>query len=201
MFLCNSHNLAFKNNISQNFTDLLNNIKTKPAYIWSNKDIITCDKLPIIGELDENLFIATGYNTWGMTNGILSGLILKDLILRKQNSYATLFDPKRKLKNKIINFPINLTSNLKSFIGSKIIKNKKWYKNNVKFTKDLAMYTDENGLEHIVYNKCPHLKCGLIFNPVEKTWDCPCHGSRFDIDGHVIEGPSVYDISYKIKKP
>ena len=56
---------------------------------------------------------------------------------------------------------------------------------------------DENRKEHIVYNICPHLKCSLIFNEVEKTWDCPCHASRFDIDGNVIEGPSTYNISYK----
>ena len=58
-------------------------------------------------------------------------------------------------------------------------------------------YLDENKKEHIVYNLCPHLKCGLIFNAIEHTWDCPCHGSRFDIDGKSIEGPSNYDISYK----
>ena len=58
-------------------------------------------------------------------------------------------------------------------------------------------YIDENKKEHIVYNTCPHLKCSLIFNEVEKTWDCPCHASRFDIDGKCLEGPSNYDITYK----
>ena len=59
------------------------------------------------------------------------------------------------------------------------------------------VYIDENNIEHTVYNKCPHFKCGLVFNETEKTWDCPCHGSRFDIDGKCIEGPSNYDIIYK----
>ena len=58
-------------------------------------------------------------------------------------------------------------------------------------------YKDEKGIKHIVHNKCPHLGCSLIFNEVEKTWDCPCHSSRFDIDGKCIKGPSNYDISYK----
>ena len=51
--------------------------------------------------------------------------------------------------------------------------------------------------KHIVYNKCPHLGCSLIFNEFEKTWDCPCHGSKFDIDGNCLRGPSKYNISYK----
>ena len=68
------------------------------------------------------------------------------------------------------------------------------YKNTV---NDFLSNVDEEKKEHIVYNKCPHLKCGLIFNEIEHTWDCPCHGSRFDIDGNVIEGPSNYNITYK----
>ena len=53
---------------------------------------------------------------------------------------------------------------------------------------------DEQGEKHIVSNVCPHLKCFLTFNEVDKTWDCPCHASRFDIDGNVIRGPSCYNI-------
>ena len=87
------------------------------------------------------------------------------------------------------------------FHKTKINKQKSWYSNNVKFEKrngkNVAIYIDENKKEHIVYNLCPHLKCSLMFNEVEKTWDCPCHGSRFDIDGKCIEGPSNYDITYK----
>ena len=87
------------------------------------------------------------------------------------------------------------------FFKSKIKKNKAWYPNNVIFEKrngkNVAIYIDEDNKEHIVYNLCPHLKCSLIFNEIEKTWDCPCHGSRFDIDGNSIEGPSNYDIKYK----
>ena len=90
-------------------------------------------------------------------------------------------------------------SNIYSFIKSKFIY-KSWY-SNVRFEeidgRKVGIYKDELGIEHIVYNLCPHLKCSLIFNEVEKTWDCPCHGSRFDIDGNVIEGPSNYSIKYK----
>ena len=101
----------------------------------------------------------------------------------------------------ILKLPSYLFNNAKTFIGTKINKNKSWYSNKVSFVnvdgKSLGVYIDESGNEHIVYNKCPHLGCSLIFNEVEKTWDCPCHSSRFDIDGRCIKGPSNYDISYK----
>lgn len=202
IYLTGSHNLAVKNNEKENFKKLQKNLPTKPNYIWSNKDIITNDYLPFIGELKPNLFIGTGYNTWGMTNGSLAGKILNDLAQNKENEYQELFSPKRSINlSKIINFPLNLVSNLKSFIENKIIKNKSWYKEKVKFKKingqNVGIYIDKNHKKHIVYNLCPHLKCSLIFNEQEKTWDCPCHGSRFDIDGNCIEGPSNYNITYK----
>ena len=62
----------------------------------------------------------------------------------------------------------------------------------------MAIYEDEEG-KHIIYNKCPHMGCSLIFNEVTKTWDCPCHASRFTKDGKVIKAPSVKDISYAKK--
>lgn len=167
-------------------------------------DIMTSDFLPYIGSINKEntLLLATGYNTWGMTNGSLAGKIISDIILKKPNKYITLFDPKRALNlGKIINFPLILSSNAYAFFKSKLIRQKSWYSNNVKFKKingeNVAIYIDENQKEHIVYSNCPHLKCGLIFNEVEKTWDCPCHGSRFDIDGKNIEGPSNYNITYR----
>ena len=199
IYLNNSHNMAIKDNYKKNFKNILN---SKIDYIWSNKDIITNDYLPFIGHLKHNLFIGTGYNTWGITNGSLAGKILADSILNKKNKYINLFNPKRNINlGKIINTPIILGSNVYSFIKSKIIKQKKWYPNNIRFEKrngkNIAIYIDENKKEHIVYNLCPHLKCSLLFNEIEKTWDCPCHGSRFDIDGKSIEGPSNYNITYK----
>ena len=170
--------------------------------MWSNKDIITSDYLPYIGLIEDNLLIATGYNTWGMTNSTIAGSVISDIILNKENKYINLFNPKRSFNmGKLLNFPLVLGSNVKSYVGSLINKNKSWYSENIKFMnldgKSVGIYTDDKNKEHIVYNKCPHMKCGLIFNEVEKTWDCPCHGSRFDISGKCIEGPSNYDITYK----
>lgn len=204
LFLTNSHNACIKENDKENFEGLLKCKRIKPDYIWSNKDIITNDLLPFIGSVnkDKTMLIGTGYNTWGMTNGSLAGKILSDIILKKENNYIELFNPLRKINaGKIISFPLILGSNAYSFIKSKVRKNKRWYPNNVIFEKrngkNVAVYIDNEGSEHVVYNLCPHLKCSLNFNELEKTWDCPCHGSRFDIDGNSIEGPSNYNITYK----
>ena len=199
IYLNNPHNMCIKDNYKKNFLTLLD---TKPDYIWSNKDIMTNDSLPFIGTLKENLLIGTGYNTWGITNGSLAGKIIADIILNNKNEYIELFKPKRNINiGKIINTPLIISSNIYSFIKSKIKKKKKWYPSNIKFEKrngkNIAIYIDENKKEHIVYNLCPHLKCSLLFNEIERTWDCPCHGSRFDIDGNSIEGPSNYNITYK----
>lgn len=203
IYLTGSHNLAFKFNLKNNFNNLLkemNLLKIMPKYIWSNIDIITNDYLPYIGYIDENLLIGTGYNTWGMTNGSIAGKILSDIVMKKNNKYIKLFNPLRD-SSSICSVSEDIFSSAKPFIENKIIKNKPFYSNRVLFTKkdgkNIAIYIDDENKRHIVYNRCPHLKCSLIFNEVEKTWDCPCHASRFDIDGNVIEGPSTYNISYK----
>ncbi len=171
------------------------------TYTWSNNDIITSDYLPYVGPIskDDNTFLlATGYNTWGMTNGTLAGKIIADIITSKENDYIRLFSPLRGLNlAKIIRFPVDVSCSLVAFVRS---SHKNRNNKNVRYVKkngeNLAIYKDEEGVEHVVYDRCPHMKCGLIFNEVEKTWDCLCHGSRYDIDGHVIEGPSNKDITY-----
>ena len=144
-------------------------------YIWTNHDLITSDHLPYIGKLldNEDMFIATGYNTWGLTNGSLAGKIIADLIFKRENEYSNIFNPQRHLKTKMIpNIIINVYCNLKAYIKIK----------NTKISK-----------------RCPHLGCKLEYNKLEKTWDCPCHGSRFDNDGHCFLGPSNKDIEIKKK--
>ncbi len=208
IYLNGSHNISNKLDEKENFKNLekdLEKLKLTPDFMWSNHDIDTYDYLPFIGRIEknnDNFLIGTGYNAWGMTNGTIAGKVLSDIILNKNNPYEELFDPRRAINlSKIIKYPLYLAINIKSFSENRLNKNKDWYEDNIKFkTIDghkLAIYTDEQGKEHIVYNKCPHLKCGLIFNEIEKTWDCPCHGSRFDIDGNVISGPANYNINYK----
>lgn len=205
IFLNGTHKLSVKYDIRKNFNYLLDKLKDKnlvPEYIWSNTDIITNDYLPYIGYINENLLLATGYNTWGMTNGSLAGYILSELILYGKSKYMNLFNPKRSMPVSNIGGILNdIVCSAKPFIENKIYKNKIFLKDKVLFTKidgkQVGVYIDSNNNEHIVYNKCPHLKCSLIFNEIEKTWDCPCHSSRFSIDGKCIQGPSCYDISFK----
>ncbi len=199
IYLKNSYISSDITSINENFKKLTDTKKFN--YIWSNKDIITNDYMPYIGSItkDNTFLIACGYNTWGMTNSILASIIIRDIILNKDNPYISLFSPKRNFNlSKIIRFPIDIKSNIKALIKST--------KNNVNNSKviytkinkeNVAIYKDELNKEHIVLNKCPHLKCGLVFNEIEKTWDCLCHGSRFDIDGKCLEGPSNYDITFK----
>lgn len=197
--LSESHNTSIKQNDNYHFKRVKEIFKLKDEDIimkYSNVDIMTPDHLPYIGKVKENIFIGTGYNTWGMTNGVLAAKILSDLIINKKNKYQELFEPKRITISNIIKIPYYLGGQIKSYLGPKIIKNKSWYHDCVTFSDGIATYIDENGKEHKVYNKCPHVGCSLIFNETEKTWDCPCHSSRFNIDGKCIKGPSKYDISY-----
>jgi len=209
IYLSNSHSIDTDENYENNFLKTIKEVhklKLKPDYVWSNEDMITVDKIPYIGyiEKDNNkLLIGTGYNTWGMTNSVLASFILKDLILGNHNEFEDLTNPKRVYSiNNIGSILSNVMGNAKSFICTKINKNKNWYNKDVKFEirngKNVAIYNDGKK-EHIVYSTCPHMGCTLLFNEFEKTWDCPCHASRFDLDGKCIKGPSNYDISYKEK--
>lgn len=198
-----SHNTSVKQNDEYHFKRVKEIFKLKQSDIvmsYSNTDIITPDYIPYIGRLKDNIYIGVGYNTWGMTNGVVAAKIISDMILNKENEFKYIFDPNRITLSNIIKFPLILFSQTKSFIGPKINKNKPWYNKNISFEyengKSIAIYKDKDKI-HKVYNKCPHLGCSLIFNEKEKTWDCPCHSSRFDIDGKCIKGPSNYDISYK----
>ncbi len=171
----------------------------EPILTWSNYDIMTLDGMPYIGYLEPNMLIATGYNTWGMTNGTLAGKILSDLLMEKQNNYLSLFDPHRHFT-----FPMRLSqlmdnlNQAKTYIKSKLStpkKDKTVTIATIEGTK-CGIYQDEKGKKHIVKLTCPHMKCGLGFNESENVWECPCHGSRFDIDGNPIKGPSTTPITF-----
>lgn len=167
IYLSESHNICNKVDDKQHFDELLK--KGKIEHIWSNIDIITNDYIPYVGYIKDNIIISTGYNTWGMTNSIISSVVIKDIINNKENNYIKLFDPKRsKLIMRMIS---DSCSTLKGYIEG------------FKYSK--------------IKNKCPHAKCKLIYNEIENTYDCPCHGSRFDSNGKVIKGPSNKNIRIK----
>ena len=171
-------------------------------YFYYTHDLMTYDGLPFIGEVAKNMFICTGFNKWGNTNGTLAGKIIADLVCSCNNRFSFLFKPKRcvsfdKIKNLFLyNIEVGCT-----YILNKINSNKEFYGDDVKIEyidgKKCGIYIDKKGNKHVVSNICPHMKCNLIFNYIDKSWDCPCHASRFTIDGDIICGPSAYDIKLK----
>lgn len=200
LYLSNSRNISSKVDDKEHYKELIkkiNDIGLKPEFMWSNTDIITNDGLPYIGNIDDNLLLGTGYNTWGMTNGILAGKILADIILGKSNGYVELFNPKRINIGMIGGVFTDGSYSVLGYVNG-ILTDSSKIKYEVIDGKEVATYEDDNG-KHSVYTKCPHMGCRLIFNEFELTWDCPCHASRFDLDGKCISGPSNRDIGVNKK--
>ena len=173
---------------------------------WSAQDCMTIDGIPYIGKYADstpNIYVATGFNKWGMTSSMVSAMIISDLILEKDNDFSEIFSPKRfDLSLSINNIANDLVKTAKNFIAQKIsipsseiqhIKN--GHAGIVDYNgQKVGVYKDENGKEFIVSTKCSHLGCELHWNVDELTWDCPCHGSRFDYTGKLIESPANKDI-------
>lgn len=190
--LCNK--LNHKKNINNLTKKFRLHFNYPIKHTWYNYDIKSNDYLPIIGKIkDENILVATAYNKWGMTNGVLASKIISDIINDKENDFIDLFNPYRSTNiKKIANSCKYGYDNLKAYLkAASKQKNIRYVTEN---GTEYAIYTDEKKKEHKIINKCPHMKCKLIFNEFDKTWDCPCHGSRYNIDGKVIKGPSNYSI-------
>ena len=201
-----SHSITSNLDIRNDYSELSNEYKKyfgkDIEYFYHTHDLMTYDGLPFIGGLDKNLFICTGFNKWGNTNGTISGKVISDMINGIDNKYDGLFNPKRGLSvDKIKNLFLYNIEVGSRYILNKICSSKQFYGDDVEIKyidgKKCAIYIDNNGKSHLVSNICPHMKCNLIFNYIDKTWDCPCHASRFDVDGNVIYGPSVYNIGIK----
>ena len=201
-----SHSATSKLDIRDDYAELSNEYKKyfgkDIEYFYHTHDLMTYDGLPFIGKVDKNLLICTGFNKWGNTNGTIAGKIISDIILGNDNRYVGLFNPKRGLSiDKIKNLFLYNVEVGSRYVINKICSSKSYYGDDVKIEyingKKCGVYVDNKGKKHIVSNICPHMKCNLIFNYIDKTWDCPCHASRFDMDGNIIYGPSVYNISMR----
>lgn len=173
-------------------------------YHWSSQDLTTLDKVPYIGKkTDESdrILVATGFNKWGMSNGAVAATILSDQILEKKNKFAPLFDPTRSnlKKESTKSFIKDNASVAKELISGKIEKAsksiydlKKDEGDTIEYKgKKTGAYRDEKGKIHLVNLTCTHLGCSTKWNDAERSWDCPCHGSRFSYKGEVLEGPAV----------
>jgi len=176
------------------------------AYRWSNQDMVSFDGLPYIGKLtplNHHIYVATGFSLWGMSKGTMSGMLLSDLILGKDNPYTELYDATRAtpfLKPELIKNGIDVATRwvgdrfkgLESSSFSEVTNGE-----GKLLTIDdekIAAYRDEQGTVHAVSAVCTHLACIVSWNSAEKSWDCACHGSRFSCDGKVIQGPAVKDL-------
>ena len=167
---------------------------------------MSLDHLPYIGKYSkkhDNIYVATGFNKWGMTGCMISAMVLNDLINNKENKYASLFYPSR------LNFfasICNITSNALNSINGLFIKRLLISRKEIKSLNNddsliikhkkryLGIYKDIEGKLHIVDVRCPHLGCILSFNKEERAYECPCHGSKFDYKGNMIYSPSLHDL-------
>ncbi len=196
IYLTGSRMIANKVNDKLGFDKVINsNFLSNIDNLWSNIDIVTNDYLPIIGSIFKDMYIITGFNTWGLLSSHIGAKVIASLIMKNKSykEYKELFKPRRKITlKKFVNSSINIYESMNGYFKGMITKNKLIF-----YSKDKIMYIDNQGHNYIVKRKCPHLKCNLLFNLVEKTWDCPCHGSRFDLEGNIISGPSKYDIKIK----
>lgn len=163
---------------------------------------MTGDDLPYIGRItasSPNVYIATGYRKWGMTNGTAAALLIRDLILEKNNAYEELFTPSRSISLSTIGkLVVDNADVAKHLIAGKLEVVHSRPEDLAKdeggvvrlHGKRAGAYKDENGKLFLVDTTCTHMGCEVEWNNGERTWDCPCHGSRFAFNGAVVEGPA-----------
>ena len=181
-------------------------------YKWNTRDCISLDKVPYIGEFSEfypNMYVATGFNKWGMTSSNVAANIITDSILGQENKFKKIYEATRlkPIKNhKELQNMINQV--FKSFVTNRI----KIPKEDIDAIKNdngaiikidgnsVGIYKDKNGKIFAINPTCTHLGCLLTWNNIDKTWDCPCHGSRFDHTGKNIYDPAFKDLEkYEIE--
>jgi glycine/D-amino acid oxidase-like deaminating enzyme/nitrite reductase/ring-hydroxylating ferredoxin subunit len=180
------------------------------AHRWSAQDNTSVDELPLVGPLtpfSDRVLMATGFAKWGMTGGTAAALLLADRVLGRSNPYAALFDPSR----------LNARAAAGKFVRENAVAGVRFVSDRVtkpgrREIEDLAPgegdivrlrgekvagYRDPDGALHAVSHVCTHLGCQVNWNRAERSWDCPCHGSRFSVDGSVLQGPAVHPLERK----
>jgi Rieske Fe-S protein len=178
-------------------------------YHWSGQIIEPVDGLPFIGRnpFSGHVYVATGFSGNGMTFGTLAGMLLSDLVLGRTNPFADLYDarrvkpivaakayltenigfPRRLVADRLTNLDVEASSVDEVGRGEGALLT-------VGGTK-CAIYRDPHGRVHALSPICTHLACDVRWNTAERSWDCPCHGSRFTAEGKVLNGPAVADLA------
>jgi glycine/D-amino acid oxidase-like deaminating enzyme/nitrite reductase/ring-hydroxylating ferredoxin subunit len=181
----------------------------RPLARWSAQDPVPYDHLPMVGPLvprSSRLWVATGWSKWGLTGGTFAARILTEAVLGRRHEWASRFTPTRlslrstpeiaRLGSKFSALmaldrvtPAEVSSAAQIPIGeARVVRDG---------LGKAGAYRDEEGVLHGVSLRCTHLGCLLRFNGAERSWDCPCHGSRFNIDGEVLEGPAVHPLEQR----
>jgi len=173
---------------------------------WSGQVMEPVDGLAFIGRnpLDEdNVYIATGDSGQGMTHGTIAGMLLTDLIQGRKNRWEDLYSPSRVRVRSLPDYAsenINVAGQYADYVTAGDIKSESELKPGEgaimrEGVSKIAVYRDGSGQVHKLSAVCPHLGCVVAWNSTERTWDCPCHGSRFSAEGRVYQGPSNADLS------
>jgi glycine/D-amino acid oxidase-like deaminating enzyme/nitrite reductase/ring-hydroxylating ferredoxin subunit len=170
------------------------------AYRWSGQVLETLDGLAHIGRDRDGVYVATGDSGMGMTHGTIAGMLLDDLIVGRENLWARLYDPGRVPIRAIGEFAkenLNVVAQYADYLGKGDVDSFDEIAPGTgavvrEGLKRVAAYRDDTGALHLRSAVCTHLGCVVAWNHAERTWDCPCHGSRFDPLGRVLNGPAVH---------
>ena len=178
---------------------------TEITHRWSAHDLVTPDGVPFVGAFHpgaEHLWVAAGFNLWGMTGGTAGGRLVADLILgRADEEWAALCDPGRVGLDQVPGIAKDNAVVARHLVGD--IATAALRDGSAESLAPgesrvgrvggrlVASYCDESGQVHSVSAHCTHLGCAVAFNNAERSWDCPCHGSRFALDGSVLHGPAT----------
>jgi glycine/D-amino acid oxidase-like deaminating enzyme/nitrite reductase/ring-hydroxylating ferredoxin subunit len=169
---------------------------SEPAWRWCNEDYDTADRMAYVGEPDSEkapgLFVATGFNGWGISNGTAAGLGIARQIITGRRPWKHLYDPTRPSPD-----DFNQSTDSQSQVeeleaighgeGGVITRG----------DEKIAVWRDDSGTLHSVSAACTHMGCTVTWNNADRTWDCPCHGSIFEANGGVIHGPAVQPLAAK----
>ena len=175
----------------------------RPDYRWTNEDYTPMDHVPFVGwssSGDDALLVATGFNAWGITNGAAAAMMIADLATERDNPWLELFDARRiKPIAGAAEFAKGAAQVAGHLFGG-YLGRKPHRPETLKAGegavmkvdgKNVAAYRDEAGALHLRSAVCSHMGCLVGWNATDRTWDCPCHGSRFELDGTVLHGPAV----------
>jgi Rieske Fe-S protein len=176
------------------------------TYRWSGQVMEPVDGLAFIGPNPgdaPNVYIATGDSGNGMTHGTLAGMLLADLIQGRENEWATLYDPARvtlRAAKEFASENLNVAAQYADYATPGDVDSPDAIQPGEgavirRGLAKVAVYRDEAGALHERSAVCTHLGCVVAWNAGEKSWDCPCHGSRFDPFGRVVNGPAISDLA------